>query len=155
MAPRLSEEELAAALGRQLGGTVRDLRRLSGGASRVTSAFDLLTAGGGTRPLILQMDRGASQKGRARLEGALLRAAAAAGVPVPAVIALGEGDELGANWMVVQRLEGETIPREDPARRGMGDGAPGPDRPGRPRAGRHPHHRSGAPRRAAGDGPTG
>jgi aminoglycoside phosphotransferase (APT) family kinase protein len=112
MAPRLSEEELVAALGRQLGGTVRDLRRLSGGASRVTSAFDLLTGGGGTRPLILQMDRGASQKGRARLEGALLRAAAAAGVPVPAVVALGEGDELGANWLVVQRLEGETIPRK-------------------------------------------
>ncbi len=45
------------------------------------------------------------------MEGALLRAAAAAGVPVPAVVALGEGDELGAGWLVVERLEGETIPR--------------------------------------------
>ena len=41
MAPRLSSEEVAAALGRRLGGTVRGLRRLSGGASRVTSAFEL------------------------------------------------------------------------------------------------------------------
>ena len=109
--PHLSKEELATALGRRLGGTVRDLRRLSGGASRVTSAFDLETTGGGMRPLILQMDRGGSQEGRARLEGALLRAASAAGVPVPDVVALGEGDALGANWMVVERLEGETIPR--------------------------------------------
>ena len=38
---RLSGDELAAALGTHLGGTVRDLQRLSGGASRVTSAFEL------------------------------------------------------------------------------------------------------------------
>jgi aminoglycoside phosphotransferase (APT) family kinase protein len=112
MPPRLSDDELAAALARRLGGTVRGLRRLSGGASRVTSAFDLQTAlGGGTRPLILQMDRGPSQKGRVRMEGALLRAAAAAGVPVPAVVAVGDGDELGSSWLVVERLDGETIPR--------------------------------------------
>jgi aminoglycoside phosphotransferase (APT) family kinase protein len=116
MAPRLSDDELAAALGRRLGGTVRELHRLSGGASRVTSAFDLLAGGaaGGdaVRPLILQMDRGASQKGRVAMEGALLRAAGAAGVPVPGLVALGERDELGASWLVVERLEGETIPRK-------------------------------------------
>ncbi len=113
MASRLSTEELAAALGHQLGGTVHGLRRLSGGASRVTSAFDLQTDAVGTRPLILQMDRGdTGQKGRVRMEAALLRAAAAADVPVPAVVALGEGDELGASWLVVERLEGETIPRK-------------------------------------------
>jgi aminoglycoside phosphotransferase (APT) family kinase protein len=112
MVPRLSTTELATALGRQLGGTVHELRRLSGGASRVTSAFDL-EAEGDMRPLILQMDRGdTSQKGRVRMEAALLRAAAAAGVPVPAVVALGEGNELGASWLVVERLEGETIPRK-------------------------------------------
>ncbi|MFZ0250051.1 MAG: phosphotransferase family protein, partial [Acidimicrobiales bacterium] len=112
MSSRLSTEELAAALGRQLGGSVDGLRRLSGGASRVTSAFDLHAQDGTTRPLILQMDRGPSQQGRVRMEGALLRAAGAAGVPVPAVIALGERDELGASWLVVERLEGETIPRK-------------------------------------------
>jgi aminoglycoside phosphotransferase (APT) family kinase protein len=120
MAPRLSNarpsnEELAAGLGRALGGTVRDLRRLSGGASRVTSAFEL-AADGVTRPLIVQMDRGGAQPGRVRMEAALLRAAKAAGVPVPGVVALGDGDrdrsELGTSWLVVQRLAGETIPRK-------------------------------------------
>jgi aminoglycoside phosphotransferase (APT) family kinase protein len=112
MAPRLQTAELATALGRQLGGTVHGLRRLSGGASRVTSAFDL-EAEGEMRPLILQMDRGDSpQKGRVRMEAELLRAAAAAGVPVPAVVARSEGDDLGAEWLVVERIEGETIPRK-------------------------------------------
>jgi len=113
MAPRLSSEELATALGRRLGGSVHDLRRLSGGASRVTSAFELDTDDGATRALIVQMDRGGTApSGRVWTEEALLRAAAGAGVPVPGVIALGERDELGASWLVVERLEGETIPRK-------------------------------------------
>ena len=115
MPPRLSTEELAAALGARLGGTVRGLRRLSGGASRATSAFDLETPDGVTRPLILQMDRagGAEGRAKARLEHALLEAAHAAGVPVPAVVAAGEeADALGGAWLVVERLEGETIPRK-------------------------------------------
>ena len=59
------------------------------------------------------MDRGGTApSGRVRMEGALLRAAAGAGVPVPGVIALGARDELGASWLVVERLEGETIPRK-------------------------------------------
>jgi aminoglycoside phosphotransferase (APT) family kinase protein len=112
MVPRLSSEELAAALGRRLGGRVRDLRRLSGGASRVTSAFEL-DSDEVTRPLIVQLDRGgAAPSGRVRMEGALLRAAAGAGVPVPGVVALGERDELGTSWLVVERLDGETIPRK-------------------------------------------
>jgi aminoglycoside phosphotransferase (APT) family kinase protein len=112
MVARLSTAELATGLGQRLGGTVHGLRRLSGGASRVTSAFDL-HVGGDVRPLILQMDRGDStQKGRVRMEATLLHAAAAAGVPVPAVVALDEGNALGASWLVVERLEGETIPRK-------------------------------------------
>jgi aminoglycoside phosphotransferase (APT) family kinase protein len=116
MARRLSGDELAAALGARLGGTVRDLRRLSGGASRVTSAFDLEPeAGRGVQPLILQVDRGSGGDtggGKARLERALLEAARAAGVPVPAVVAVGERDDIGLAWLVVERLEGETIPRK-------------------------------------------
>ena len=116
MATRLSGDELAAALGARLGGTVRDLRRLSGGASRVTSAFDLEPeAGRGVQPLILQVDRGSGGDtggGKARLERALLEAARAAGVPVPAVVAMGERDDIGPAWLVVERLEGETIPRK-------------------------------------------
>jgi aminoglycoside phosphotransferase (APT) family kinase protein len=112
MGPRQSDEELTAGLGWALGGTVRDMRRLSGGASRITSAFELDT-GGTTRPLIVQMDRGESvQSGRVRMEATLLRHAASAGVPVPAVVAVGDGSELGASWLVVERLAGETIPRK-------------------------------------------
>ncbi len=114
MAERLGTEELAVALGRRLGGTVRGLRRLSGGASRVTSAFELEVAGGEPRPMILQMDRGdgATEGKKVQMERALLEAAGAAGVPVPAVVAMGVGDDLGSDWLVVERLEGETIPRK-------------------------------------------
>jgi aminoglycoside phosphotransferase (APT) family kinase protein len=112
---RLSGDELAAALGARLDGTVRDLRRLSGGASRVTSAFDLEPeANGGVRRLILQVVRtgGAEGEAKVRLERALLDMARAAGVPVPAVVAMGERDDIGPAWLVVERLEGETIPRK-------------------------------------------
>jgi aminoglycoside phosphotransferase (APT) family kinase protein len=107
--------ELAVALGEALGGTVSGLRRLSGGASRVTSSFDLAAEDGALRPLIVQQDRGgglAPATGRVRVEAALLRAARAAGVPVPDVVATGEGDALGPGWLVVDRIEGETIPRK-------------------------------------------
>ncbi len=115
MPTRPDSEELAAALGARLDGVVHDLRRLSGGASRVTSSFDL-ARGESRRPLILQMDRGDSpaKAGLVQVERALLGAAASAGVPVPAVVADGDGsnDGLGAAWLVVERLEGETIPRK-------------------------------------------
>jgi aminoglycoside phosphotransferase (APT) family kinase protein len=103
-------ETLAAVLGTP---TVAGLRRLSGGASRETWAFD---ADG--RPLILQRvrPRGSRRAGMAS-EAALLREAAAAGVPVPRVVATGgdggsggsAGPDLGSAWMVVERVEGETI----------------------------------------------
>jgi aminoglycoside phosphotransferase (APT) family kinase protein len=117
MAAPPTPDEVAAALGRLLGGTVHDLRRLSGGASRITSSFDLDATGAGRpRPLILQQDRGdgLAQGGRADTEAALLRAARAAGVPVPRVVAVGDGagDGLGSGWLVVERMEGETIPRK-------------------------------------------
>jgi aminoglycoside phosphotransferase (APT) family kinase protein len=109
-------DEVAAALGALLGGRVEDLRRLSGGASRITSSFDLHQSGGPVRPLILQQDRGGGMApaGRVHTEAALLRAARAAGVPVPEVVALGEGaqDGLGSGWLVVERIAGETIPRK-------------------------------------------
>jgi aminoglycoside phosphotransferase (APT) family kinase protein len=119
MGPRRTSDEVAAALGQVLGGTVHDLHRLSGGASRLTSSFDLVPGGGNAgapRRLILQQDRGdgLTQGGRADGEAALLRAALEAGVPVPAVVAVDDGidDGLGSGWLVVERLEGETIPRK-------------------------------------------
>jgi aminoglycoside phosphotransferase (APT) family kinase protein len=109
-------DALAAALGAR---DVRGLRRLSGGASRETWAFD---ADG--RPLILQRARpGGVASGPMATEAALLRAARAVGVPVPGVVLSGsevdgeggkDGDAglLGRSWMVVERIEGETIPRK-------------------------------------------
>jgi aminoglycoside phosphotransferase (APT) family kinase protein len=113
MTERLTAGEVAGALGEYLGGEVIGLRRLSGGASRVTSSFDL-RVGDEVRPLIFQQDRGdgVAQGGRVLVEQALLRAARAAGVPVPEVVALGEHDRLGTGWLVVERMEGETIPRK-------------------------------------------
>jgi aminoglycoside phosphotransferase (APT) family kinase protein len=80
----------------------------------VTSAFELEVPGAAPRRLILQMDRGdlGAGGGKVPMERALLEAARAAGVPVPAVVAMGVGDDLGADWLVVERLEGETIPRK-------------------------------------------
>jgi aminoglycoside phosphotransferase (APT) family kinase protein len=105
-------DELAGALGRRLGGRVHGLRRLSGGASRVTSAFDLDTADG-RRALILQVERGRGPtQGKTRTERDLLEAAGAVGVPVPRVVAMGQHDDIGPAWLVVERLDGETIPRK-------------------------------------------
>ncbi len=128
--PQPADEALATALERvladALGGAVRvaDLRRLSGGASRETFAFDAVQVDGTTHPLVLQRERpgGAiNTGGGTRTEAGLLRAAAAQGVPVPAVVATGpadvaragegDGQPLGAAYLVVERLEGETIPR--------------------------------------------
>ncbi|MGZ7022469.1 MAG: phosphotransferase family protein, partial [Ilumatobacteraceae bacterium] len=66
-------------------GTVADVRRLSGGASRETWAFDLVAAAGGTHPLVLRRDPGGSVIGsnERSTEYALLAAAADAGVRVP------------------------------------------------------------------------
>ena len=103
-------DALAAALGAH---DVRGLRRLSGGTSRETWAFDA-----DDRPLILQRARpGGVASGPMATEVALLRAARAAGVPVPAIVLSGgevDGDPgpLGRSWMVVERIEGETIPRK-------------------------------------------
>ncbi len=100
------------------------LHRLSGGASRETFALDAVRADGTTHPLVLQRERpgGAiGTGGGTRTEAGLLRAAAAQGVPVPGVIATGpsdppregeaDGGPLAAAYLVVERLEGETIPR--------------------------------------------
>jgi len=111
-----------AALGAALAGVlgtdaaeVTGLRRLSGGASRETWAFDAVG-----RPLILQRERpGSLRTAGMATEATLLRAAAAEGVPVPGVVAtdadgpaVADGGGLGAAWMVVDRVAGETIARK-------------------------------------------
>ncbi len=105
--------DLAEQLGVALGGRVASVRRLSGGASRVTSAFDLETPSGAVRALILQRVRGTGLTPRPdiQVEANLLRAARGAGVPVADVVAAGTTDGLNPGWLVVERLEGEAIPR--------------------------------------------
>lgn len=91
------EQELSA----RLGGDVRDLTRMLGGASRETWSFTL-----DGRPLVLRRDPdGAPRSGAMRREAALLRAASAAGVPVPEVF---DADDTS---IVMQHLDGEAIAR--------------------------------------------
>jgi len=92
-----------------LGGTLSGFRRLSGGASRVTFAFDV-EGPGATRPCIIQSVRSGAltPPERVGMEVALLRAAHEVGVPVPGVVAA----EPESGWMVVDRVPGETIPRK-------------------------------------------
>jgi len=94
-------------------GRVEDLRRLSGGASRETWSFDLV-AEHGSAPMILQRLRAGTVSGGPGMPGeaALMRAAGALGVPVPAVVADDDGAALGAPCIVTRRLEGETIARK-------------------------------------------
>lgn len=112
---RVEAEPLSRACARGLGAavTVTGLRRLSGGASRETWAFDVEHPDGTTEALILRRDPGSTIGSTDRsTEFELLRAAGDAGVPVPAVRFLLEpGDGLGDGF-VMARLDGETIPRK-------------------------------------------
>jgi len=100
---------LARVLG---GGQVGALRRLSGGASRETWSFDLTQPDGTSTGYVLRRDPGAHGGWSERAtEYRLLEAAAAADVPVPRVrVLLGRDDGLGRGF-VMDRVEGETIPR--------------------------------------------
>jgi aminoglycoside phosphotransferase (APT) family kinase protein len=115
---QVDEAVLATATGKHLDTVVeiRDLRRLSGGASRETWSFDALVTDGTLHELVLRRDPSVQVApgaigGRAT-EYDVLRAAAAAGVRAPEVRFLLEpADELGAGF-VMTRVDGETIPRK-------------------------------------------
>jgi aminoglycoside phosphotransferase (APT) family kinase protein len=93
-------------------GTIDGLRRLSGGASRETWSFDLVDPQGTRHRLVLRRDPTATALESARsTEYALLEAAARGDVPVPKVrVLLDPADGLGDGF-VMDRVEGETIPR--------------------------------------------
>ena len=96
-------------------GQVRDLRRLSGGASQETWAFDRVSRGG-TRPLILRRaPPGAAQRGSdgpgLAAEAVLIALAGAAGVPVPEVVAVLRPEHGLGDGFIMQRLPGETLGR--------------------------------------------
>src|SRR5689334_13481332 len=92
---------------------IEELRPLSGGASADTWSCDATDAGGARHALILRRNagRGGISLGLdSRLEPLVQRAAAAHGVPTPAVLAIFDDASLGAGY-VMRRLAGETIPR--------------------------------------------
>jgi aminoglycoside phosphotransferase (APT) family kinase protein len=92
---------------------VAGVRPLPGGASRESWDVRVRTAGGAERSLILLREAG----GRARypdqkvaVEAAAMSAARAAGVPVAEIYDYGTGT-LGQGYLLMERLDGETIPR--------------------------------------------
>ncbi len=106
-----------AALGRRLfpgSGEALHLRRLSGGASQETWAFSFVTQHG-QRPLILRRkphDRQSQLAAGLETEAVLLRLAHEAGARVPPVFyVLAPEDDCGTGF-IMDRLEGETIPRK-------------------------------------------
>jgi aminoglycoside phosphotransferase (APT) family kinase protein len=102
-------EVVAAAVGETV--TLTGLRRLSGGTSRETWSFDA-AAGGRRWPLVLRRDAPGVPSTTMALEARCLEAAARAGVPVPRVLAASDDvAALGASFLVMERIEGETIPR--------------------------------------------
>lgn len=118
-------DALAAALREPLGDELRieDLRRLTGGASRETWAFDVVAADGTMHPLILRRDF--AEKGRPNLasligidddldrrgEFALFQTLTDAGLPVPRPVAFPDGDDRLTNAFVMERIEGEGLPQ--------------------------------------------
>jgi aminoglycoside phosphotransferase (APT) family kinase protein len=106
-------DEVAVELAERLGGEVRGLTRLSGGASRETWAFELVRPDGGVEPMILQRDRAGAVRtgGGMKTEAALLVAAAEAGVPVPRLRLDATDGLVGQAAFVTDRIEGETIAR--------------------------------------------
>ncbi|MGD0380530.1 MAG: phosphotransferase family protein [Acidimicrobiales bacterium] len=106
--------QLAAVVGAVTGKPVEieDVTRLPGGASRETWSFSARGPDGVATRLVLRRDPPRAPVSGLRLEADLLRAAARAGVPVPGVVVAGEAsDGLGANFMIMDFVEGETIPR--------------------------------------------
>ena len=94
---------------------IEGMRLLTGGASRQTWSFDAViedTDGQSrTVPLVLRSDPRRSSELMARgVEYRLLEAAVEAGVPVPRVHLPGD-DSLGMPFFLMERVDGETIPR--------------------------------------------
>jgi aminoglycoside phosphotransferase (APT) family kinase protein len=112
-------ERLAGFLARELGASavrVEGLRRLAGGSSREIWAFVAQVSRGGDEErldLVMRKDPpGRSDEGSRDLEFRVVRAAHRAGVPVPRVhAACGDAALLGAPFYLMDRVEGEALPR--------------------------------------------
>lgn len=116
--PHVTNDELGGALAAAMSAawaedvSIEGLRRLSGGASRETWAFTAVGPATGRRDLILQRTRPGGGTGAPpmEVEDALLAAAAAAGVPVPATVVAGAdaGPELGPA-RITEAVPGEAL----------------------------------------------
>jgi aminoglycoside phosphotransferase (APT) family kinase protein len=103
------ESVLSGELGKAV--KIRGLKRMPGGASRETWVFEASTDDG-ERRLVLRRDPPGAMSGGLRLEAKLLEAARLQDVPVPWIVASGDaGGELASAFIVVEYVEGETIPR--------------------------------------------
>lgn len=93
---------------------IRDLRGLTGGASRQTWAFEAVPRQ--REPVRLVLRRDPPGHGDARtmaMEAALLRAAGEQEVPVPRLVDhCGDESVLGAPYVLTEHVDGETIPRK-------------------------------------------
>ena len=92
---------------------VAGVRPLPGGASRESWDVRVRTAGGGERSLILLREAGRRARypdQKVAVEAAAMSAARAAGVPVAEIYDYGTG-ALGQGYLLMERLDGETIPR--------------------------------------------
>jgi aminoglycoside phosphotransferase (APT) family kinase protein len=108
----LTTEELAAGLAKVLGGdvVVENLRPLTGGASRTTWAFDAVADE--RRPLILRTGPPDEVHAGMELEARVQQRAAAAGAPVPHILAADNSPAaLGNPYLICEAIEGETIVR--------------------------------------------
>lgn len=115
---------MAALLSRLLGAEVaiENLRVLTGGASRTTSAFDAVVSAE-RRPLILRIGPPDDVHAGMELEARVQAAAAAAGAPVPHILLADDSPAaLGNPFLICEEVEGETIVRriqrqlDDPGR---------------------------------------
>jgi aminoglycoside phosphotransferase (APT) family kinase protein len=121
-ARREFDAALDAALRRAVGRGLASATRLSGGASQETWAVDAGDGADAESLILRRRPGGASAASGMALdlatEACLLGLASRAGVPVPGVrYVLAPDDRLGSGYLM-QRLEGETIPRKvlrDPA----------------------------------------
>jgi aminoglycoside phosphotransferase (APT) family kinase protein len=123
VAPEAFAAKLAAAVARHVGepGTITDLKRLTGGATKETWLFSA-RVGDESVPLVLQLSTpraplspddalAALPRVVGKDDAALMKAAAAAGVPAPPVRAvLAPEDGLGAGY-IMDFVPGETIAR--------------------------------------------
>lgn len=109
---RLSEV-VSDAIGEPVAG-VSELTPLSGGSSRDTWSFDARLPSGMLIPLVLQRQRAKAMYPGLSVgtEARVLQAARDFGAPVANLVSVDESDRLlGAPFLLVERIEGETVPQ--------------------------------------------